>query len=616
MADDQHTSDPGGGDQPGQPLGSGYLLHQPLGAGAMGQVWRGSTRDGQPVAVKVLRPELSSDPAVVARFVQEAQILTRLDDPHLVRVRDLVAEGARLGIVMDLVDGPDLRAELTRRGTFRPIDAAEITDGVLAGLAAVHAGNVVHRDIKPENVLLAGGLPSGTRLTDFGVARIAEVSAGPRRTTVIGTPEYLAPEVADGAEPTPASDLYAVGVMLYELVAGVTPFAGGSPLAVLRRHVEQQPVRPEGMPEGIWQLVRTLLAKDPGQRPASAVEARAALTAAAPSFAEAPALEPLTAPPAPTVVSQPTVMGLRADTPAGESAAESRRPPERSRRRGLLFGLAALLVVLVAAVVAVVISQRPDAASADAAGIAATTSASSSNRSTSSRSTSSSRTSSTSASNETVPAVTGLSLSAAQTALSNAGFRVVTTEVLDDSVTDNTVTAQDPLEGTSLDRGDEVTLTVARRPVGVFLSTLSTVQSANAYGNNGAAARVNGTTYVHPVVSTVDCDRPVSLQYDLGRHYRTFDTTAGVTDDSNASGVVQFDVFVDGRSVFSQTGTLGGPVPLSVDVTGGLRLEITATRVEADCDSFYSTDVVAVWADAQLFGTPGEVPTPTASPTS
>jgi len=616
MADDQHTTGPAAGDQPGQPLGSGYLLHQPLGAGAMGQVWRGSTRDGQPVAVKVLRPELSSDPAVVARFVQEAQILTRLDDPHLVRVRDLVAEGSRLGIVMDLVEGPDLRAELARRGTFRPIEAAEITDGVLAGLAVVHAGNVVHRDVKPENVLLAGGVPGGTRLTDFGVARIAEVSAGPRRTTVIGTPEYLAPEVADGAEPTPASDLYAVGIMLYELVAGVTPFSGGSPLAVLRRHVEQQPVRPEGMPEGIWQLVRALLAKDPGQRPASAAEARAALAAAAPAFVEAPALQPLTAPPAAVVVSQPTVTGLRAETPAGESAAEPRRAPDRPRRRGLVAGLAALLVLLVAAaVVAFVVTREPSDGGGGGNEAAASTPSSPSTSPSRPRSSSSSS-SSSSVSSGTVPAVTGLSLAAAQSALTNAGLRVVTTEVLDAEMTDNTVTAQDPAEGTSLARGEEVTLTVARRPVGVFLTSLSSVEADNYYGYNGTV-RVNGTVYVHPVTSQVQCRYPVSIQYDLGRHYRTFTTTAGVTDDSNSDGVVQYDVFVDGRSVFSQTGTLGQPVPVSVDVTGGLRLEITATRVEPECDDNYNDpSTYAVWADAQLFGTPGEVPVITASPTS
>src|SRR4051794_31593500 len=159
-----------------EPLGSRYLLGAAIGSGAMGQVLRATTRDGEPVAIKVLRPELSSDPGVVSRFLQERHILEGLTEPHLVRVRDLVAEGSKLAIVMDLVEGPDLRTELARRGTFPAIQAAEIVDGVLAGLAAVHAAGVVHRDVKPENVLLSGGLPSGVRLTDFGVAKLVEES--------------------------------------------------------------------------------------------------------------------------------------------------------------------------------------------------------------------------------------------------------------------------------------------------------------------------------------------------------------------------------------------------------------------------------------------------------
>jgi hypothetical protein len=597
--------DPGSGPEP---LGSRYLLETPIGSGAMGQVWRGATRDGQPVAIKVLRPELSGDSAVVTRFLQEAQILKRLDDEHLVRVHDLVVEGSRLGIVMDLVEGPDLRSELVRRGTFRPIEAAEIIDGVLAGLAAVHAGGVVHRDIKPENVLLSGGEPGGVRLTDFGVARIIEESQKARRTTVIGTPEYLSPEVADGADPTPASDLYGVGVLLYELVSGVTPFAGGSPLAVLRRHADQQPVRPEGMPDAIWEAVSALLAKNPGQRPTDAGQVRQRLAAAAPAFAAAPALRPLTEPPAPTVVAQQTVMGLRAETQTLAPVVESERRPELRKRRPLLIAAIAAVLVLVlgAGITAFAMTRSDDTAGASAGD--STETAESSERTTTARRTTAS---STPAGGE-VPAVTGLTLAAAQRAVTNAGLRVQVTEVLDDAVADNTVTAQDPAEGVRAQRGDVVTLTVARRSVGVFLANVEPV-SSEEYRHQSGTVNLNGTAYVRALSTAVFCSEPSVLEYDLGRHYRILTTAVGLSDDSSSSGNLQFDVLVDGRSVFSGIAKLGQPLPVEVDVTGGLRLVLSVARVEGDCSS---SEVTGVWADPQLKGAPGEVPSPAASPTN
>lgn len=604
-------------DNPGaslEPLGSRYLLETAIGSGAMGQVWRATTRDGEPVAIKVLRPELSSDAGVVSRFLQERHILEGLDEPHLVRMRDLVAEGSKLAIVMDLVEGPDLRTELTRRGTFRPIEAAEIVDGLLAGLSAVHAAGVVHRDVKPENVLLAGGQPGGARLTDFGVARIVEESQKARRTTVIGTPEYLAPEVADGAEPTAASDLYAAGVVLYELVAGVTPFAGGSPLAVLRRHADQAPVRPEGMPDGIWDAVSALLAKSPSQRPGSASEVRERLAAAAPAFASAPALRPLTEPPAPAVVSQPTVMGLRTETQAMPvvDPEPAPQPQPRTRRTGLLVGLVALVLVLLVGggVTAFALTRGNSSTHTQDAATGTTAAEPSAATSTEAAATSTSA----SPTAGVVPAVTGMPLADAQTAITNAGYHVQISEQLSDSATDNTVTAQDPQEGATLEPNGTVTLTVARRAVGVFLADLHAVQTTN-YSPQTGTATTNGKTYVHGVSAEVDCGGPTTFQYDLGRHYQSFVATAGPSDDSGSSTLMQIDVVIDGRSVFSQRLALGQSAEIKVDVTGGLRLALTATRVEPNCNSYPGAHVV--WGDAEVFGSPDEVAsaTATASPT-
>jgi hypothetical protein len=261
--------------------------------------------------------------------------------------------------------------------------------------------------------------------------------------------------------------------------------------------------------------------------------------------------------------------------------------------------------VLAGGITAFAVTRGNDAADAAGAAEATTEPARSSERTTSAPRTTAS---STPAGGE-VPAVTGLSLSQAQRALVNAGLRVQVDETLDDTVADNTVTAQDPVEGMSVAKGSTVTLTVARRAVGVFLSTLEPVDYQGSYYVQTAS--LNGKSYVRAVTSQTVCGTSSSLQYDLGRHFQKFTMTAGLSDDSSSDGVLQIDVILDGRSIFSQNSTLGAPVTVDVDVSGGLRLEISASRVEQDC--YYGDTVSAVWGDPEVFGAPGEVPAQTAS---
>ncbi len=279
-------------------LGSRYVLHEALGRGAMGQVFAGSTRPtGEPVAIKVLRPELVSDPEVVARFVQERTILMSIADPHVVRVIDLVIEGDTLAIVMELVQGPDLRRQLRDRRTVPPAEALHLTGQLLRGVAAVHAAGIIHRDIKPENVLVdtSAGWPR-LKLTDFGVARLSYGASLTKLSGVIGTPEYMAPELAEHYRATPAADVYSAGIVLYEMLCGRTPFAGGHPLAVLRRQTDQAPPVIPGVAPELWDRIAWMLAKDPGSRPASAAEAYAALAPLESSLASRPALAPWAGP--------------------------------------------------------------------------------------------------------------------------------------------------------------------------------------------------------------------------------------------------------------------------------------------------------------------------------
>ncbi|WP_419995415.1 serine/threonine-protein kinase [Streptomyces boninensis] len=278
-----------------RPVGSKYLLEEPLGRGATGTVYRGRQREtagaeaavaGQPgetVAIKVLKEELASDPDVVMRFLRERSVLLRLTHPNIVRTRDLVVEGDLLALVMDLIDGPDLHRYLRQYGPFTPIAASLLTAQVADALAASHTDGIVHRDLKPANVLLAGdGHDTMTpMLTDFGIARLADSPGLTRTHEFVGTPAYVAPESAEGRPQTSAVDIYGAGILLYELLTGQPPFAGGSALEVLHRHLNEEPVRPGGVPDPLWTVIQSCLRKNPDERPSAENLARGLRTVAA-----------------------------------------------------------------------------------------------------------------------------------------------------------------------------------------------------------------------------------------------------------------------------------------------------------------------------------------------
>jgi serine/threonine-protein kinase len=267
-------------------IGSRYTVTRVIGRGTCGTVWAGRGPDG-PVAIKLLHDDLTADQTLIARFVQERTVLTSLRHPRIVGIRDLVVDGNDLALVMDLVSGSDLRERLERRGPMPPAEAVAVCRDIADALAAAHARGVVHRDVKPENVLLD---ENGTaRLTDFGIARLVDGPRRTRATRIVGTPDYLAPEVIEGCPPTPAVDVYALATVLFELLTGWSPFGGGHPGAVLRRHVTEPAPRVPGMPEGPAGLLERCLAKSPAAR-LSAAEFAAQLRACEPALAGLPAL--------------------------------------------------------------------------------------------------------------------------------------------------------------------------------------------------------------------------------------------------------------------------------------------------------------------------------------
>ncbi|HEY9290345.1 MAG TPA: protein kinase [Microlunatus sp.] len=279
-------------------LGASYRLGERIGSGAAGEVWRATDlRTGETVAAKILRPEHAADPTLVERFVRERSILIGLRHPNIVAVRDLVVEGDRLAIVMDYLDSGSLRDALSGMGNAPAHVAARITAAVLDGLAAAHQRQVLHRDIKPDNVLLRSDWrdrDDGIKVTDFGIAGL--ITDRPRSSTgLIGTPEYMSPELITTGAAGPATDVYGAGILLYELMAGRTPYAGpGTDFTIAYRHVTVELPRLD-LPDQLWTLLQRLLAKNPKARP-SAADAAAALRRLDRSLQDVPALAPVSAP--------------------------------------------------------------------------------------------------------------------------------------------------------------------------------------------------------------------------------------------------------------------------------------------------------------------------------
>ncbi|MEV6343832.1 serine/threonine-protein kinase [Actinoplanes sp. NPDC051851] len=274
-------------------MGNSYELIRPIGQGATGTVWRGKdTATGEPVAIKLLHESLLRQPRLVTRFVQERTILLMLRHRNVVRVRDLFSVGETLGLVMDLVAAGSLRDHLIRHTTVPPAEACRLAAQVADALTEAHGLGIIHRDLKPDNILL--GDENGrleTRLTDFGIARLLTVPSMTSPNAVVGTPHYMAPEAFQGTPPSPATDVYALGVLLYELVSGQPPYRSDSIPELMRLHESGDPVRRPGMPDPLWRLIRSCLSPAPRNRPpASGIAAD--LRALSRHLAGVPALPP------------------------------------------------------------------------------------------------------------------------------------------------------------------------------------------------------------------------------------------------------------------------------------------------------------------------------------
>lgn len=316
-------------------IGDRYQLATILGQGGMGQVWTAYDRRlDRRVAVKLLRPDKVAGPGSVAeelrrRFVRECRVTAQVDHPGLVTVHDAGSDGDELYLVMQYVEGADLADHLAEHDPYPWPWAVSVIAQLCSVLSAVHAVPIVHRDLKPRNVMVR---PDGTVLVlDLGVASVMDTDTTRLTSTgsPIGSPAYMAPEQAMGGAVGPHTDLYALGVVLYELLSGNVPFAGSTALGVLHRHLYEPPLpvrqlRPE-VPQQLEAVLLSLLAKDPQDRPASAQAVYASLVPLLPHHGSG----------APTGPLDPTRPFLRPQAPWPDRAhVIPPRPATPPRRHG------------------------------------------------------------------------------------------------------------------------------------------------------------------------------------------------------------------------------------------------------------------------------------------
>jgi len=266
----------------GRTIAGKYRIEAKIGQGGMGSVYRARHLvTGKVVAVKVLLEDLAAYPSFVERFLHEARAAAYVMHPHAINIMDCGREGEIVYLLMEYLEGETLTEVMRREGPFSPQRASRILTQICSAVAEAHAQGIIHRDLKPDNIILqqVAGEKDYVKVLDFGIAKVLDQqkreAAPTSRSVFVGTPEYASPEQCNAKSPTAASDIYSLGVILYEMLAGRPPF-DGDPMEVMLKHVHEEPpplrtFRPDIGPE-IEAVVRRALSKDPAARPQSAWE--------------------------------------------------------------------------------------------------------------------------------------------------------------------------------------------------------------------------------------------------------------------------------------------------------------------------------------------------------
>jgi eukaryotic-like serine/threonine-protein kinase len=423
----------------GQVFSNRYLIERELAQGGMAEVYvaRDQLLD-RPVALKALFPEYAREPSFVERFRREAQAAANLNNPNIVAIYDWGNEAGTYFIVMEYVEGQSLRDLIRSEGPLDPMRAADIGAEIATALATAHRGGVVHRDVKPGNVIITQS--GSVKVTDFGIARAGTADGLTQTGSVMGTATYFSPEQAQGLPVDGRSDVYSLGVVLYEMATGVVPFTGDSPVAVAYKHVREEPVRPTernaAIPTDLEQIILTAMAKDPDLRYQTADDLRSDLL----RFRRG---RPLAAGPVTALVAEmpTTAVAAAAGTGAVTAAATLANPvavdergrqvvgPEYKKRRWNPW-LVTLLTLLGLTAIVLAILALSSAFGSDEEKVA-------------------------------VPNVVGKTLSQATTELNNAHLSPEIEQVPNETVKTNVVFEQDPKSGDKVKKSTTVHLKVS-----------------------------------------------------------------------------------------------------------------------------------------------------------
>ncbi|HET9650252.1 MAG TPA: Stk1 family PASTA domain-containing Ser/Thr kinase [Microlunatus sp.] len=483
-------------------VGGRYELGDVLGRGGMAEVWRAvDSRLGRPVAVKMLRADLATDPTFQARFRREAQSAAGLNHPTIVAVYDTGEEpdavtGVSIPyIVMELVEGPTLRDVLRDGRKILPERALELMQGVLDALSYSHKAGIVHRDIKPANVMLTP--TGGVKVMDFGIARaVADTSATMTQTAaVIGTAQYLSPEQARGETVDARSDIYSAGCLMFELLVGRPPFIGDSPVSVAYQHVRETPVPPSTFDPSISPDIDAItlkaLAKSPVDRYQTARDMKADIgrvlvgqqaTAVVPRVSEASTPTRVVAPP-PILHEEP----------------EEEEKKGRGGRIALLVVVGLLVIGLGAWGIYAWMNREPPVTMVQ------------------------------------VPNVLTYTEQQATAQLTERGLKVIVKKTNGNANTKGTVTGQDPVSGAQVAQGSSVTITVNQGPkmaqipdnlVGMNVNDAEDALASAGFNNitkkaatsESANDKANEVLSVSPTEgSNVALDTDITLTYATGK---------------------------------------------------------------------------------------------------